>query len=322
MKRRQFIALLGGAAIAAPLAAHAQQRPRKIPRIGIIDDSALWNPYRDALREAGYVDGRTVAFEYRVAEGRPDRLAAAAAELAKLPVDLIATYGTPASRAAKAATATVPIVAVAIGDPVRAGLVQSLAHPGGNVTGNTILSPDLGPKRLQLVKEIIPAAKRVALLLNPDNVSNSMILEQLRAAAPGLGLAFTAVEARSAADFSAAFDTLAREQPDAVLFTSDPIHQSNIQKIVSFLFQQGLPGMFQTRDNAVAGGLMSYGANFPAMFRQAAFFTQKILSGIKPADLPVQTPQRFELVINLKTAKAIGVTISESVLLRADEVIE
>ena len=322
MKRREFIALLSGTVATFPFATSAQQRPRKIPRIGIIDDSALWNPYRDALREAGYIDGRTVAYEYRVAEGRPDRLAAAAAELARLPVDLIATYGTPASRAAKAATATVPIVAVAIGDPVRAGLVQSLAQPGGNVTGNTILSPDLGPKRLQLVLEIIPAAKRIALLWNPDNVSNAVILEQLRAAAAGLGLAFTAVEARSAGDFSAAFATLARERPDAVLFTSDPIHQSNIQKTIAFLIQQGLPGMFQTKDAAVAGGLMSYGANFPAMFRQAAFFTQKILSGIKPADLPVQTPQRFELVINLKTAKAIGVTISESVLLRADEVIE
>jgi ABC-type uncharacterized transport system substrate-binding protein len=322
MKRRQFIALLGGAAAAVPLAAHAQQRPKKIPRIGIIDDGSLWTAFRQAMSEAGYIEGKTIAYEYRVAEGDPARLAAAAAELVRLPVDMIATYGTPASRAAKTATSTIPIVAISIGAPVQAGLVQSLAHPGGNVTGNTILSPDLGPKRLQLVKEIIPTAARVALLWNPDNVSNTMILEQLRAAAPALGLEFTAVEARSAADFSGAFATLARERPDAVLFTSDAVHQSNMQKIVSFQFQQGLPGMFQTKDNAVAGGLMSYGANFPAMFRQAAFFAEKILSGIKPADLPMQTPQRFELVINLKTAKAIGVTISEGVLLRADEVIE
>jgi putative ABC transport system substrate-binding protein len=322
MKRREFIALLGGAAAAIPFSACAQQRPKKIPRIGIIDDGSIWQPFRDALRKAGYVDGQTIAYEYRVAEGDPVRITEAAAELVRLPVDMIATYGTPASRAAKAATSTIPIVAIAIGDPVRAGLVQSLAHPGGNITGNTILSPDLGPKRLQLVKEIIPSARRVALLWNPDNVSNTMILEQLRAAAPMLGLEFTAVEARRVADFSGAFATLARERPDAVLFTSDPLHQSNIQKIVSFLFQQGLPGMFQTKDNAVAGGLMSYGASFPAMFRQGAFFADKILSGIKPADLPMQTPQRFELVINLKTAKTIGVTISEGVLLRADEVIE
>jgi putative ABC transport system substrate-binding protein len=213
-------------------------------------------------------------------------------------------------------------VMIAIGDPVGAGLVQSLAHPGGNVTGNTILSPDLGPKRLQLVKEILPSAARVALLWNPDNVSNSMILDQLRAAAPALGLAFTAVEARNPGDFNGAFATLARERPDAVLFTSDPIHQSNIQKIISMLLELRLPGIFQTKDAAAAGGLMSYGANFPAMFRQGAFFAQKILQGARPADLPVQTPQRFELVINLKTAKAIGLAISEAVLLRADEVIE
>ena len=199
---------------------------------------------------------------------------------------------------------------------MRAGLVQSLAHPGGNVTGNSIISPDLGPKRLQLVKEIIPSATRVALLWNPDNVSNAMILEQMRDAAPGLGLAFSAVEARSVDAFAGAFAILARERPDAVLLTSDPVHHSHIQKIIDFLFQHRLPGMFQTRDDAVAGGLMSYGAVYPEMFRQGAFFAQKILKGTKPADLPVQTPQRFELVINLKTAKTIGVTISEGVLPR------
>ena len=171
MKRREFIALVGGAA-AWPLATHAQQRGGTIPRIGIIDDGPIWQPFKDGLREAGYVVGQTIAFETRTANGNPERLQAAAAELARRPVDVIATYGTPASRAAKAATSTVPIVMIAIGDPVRAGLVRSLARPGGNVTGNTILSPDLAPKRLQLVKEIIPSAARVALLWNPDNVSN------------------------------------------------------------------------------------------------------------------------------------------------------
>jgi len=321
MNRRELIALLAGAA-AAPGTARAQQRPRKIPRIGIIDDGAIWKPFRDALREAGYIEGQTIAFETRAADGNPNRLSTAAAELVRLPVDLIATYGTPASRAAKAATSTIPIVMISVGDPVAAGLVKSLAHPGGNITGNTILAPELAPKRLQLIKEIIPSASRTALLWNPDNVSSGVNLEQLRYAAPGLGLAFTAVEARTANDLDGAFAILARERPDVVLITNDAVHQSRIQKIIAFLFQQGLPAMFQSRDSVAAGGLMSYGPNIPEMFRQGAFFVQKILQGTQPADLPVQTPQRFQLVINLKTAKAIGVTISEAVQLQADEVIE
>ena len=231
MKRRAFIAWLGGAAV-APLAfprlASAQQRGRKIPRIGIIDDGPFWSHFRQAMHEAGYVDGKTIAYAYRTANGNPERLTAAANELARLPVDVIATYGTPASRAAKAATSTIPIVVISVGDPVAAGLVRSLAQPGGNVTGNTILAPDLSPKRLQLVKEIIPSAHRAALLWNPDNVSNTVILEQMRAAAPALGLAFTAIEARNAGDLEGAFATLKRERPDAVLLTSDPVHQSNI----------------------------------------------------------------------------------------------
>jgi putative ABC transport system substrate-binding protein len=322
MKRREFITLVGGAAALRPLTARAQQRGKKIPRVGIIDDGPIWEPFRTAFREAGYVVGTTIAFEYRNSDGDPGRLAAAAADLVRLPVDVIATYGTPPSRAAKAATSAIPIVMILVGDPVRAGLVQSLAHPGGNVTGNTILSPELSPKRLQLVKEIIPSAARVALLWNPDNVSNTVILEQMRNAAPDLGLTFTAVEARSADDLAGAFATLARERPDVVLLTSDPLHHNHIHRIVDFLSQNRLPGMFQTRDDAVAGGLMSYGAKHPDLFRQGAFFVHKILQGTKPADIPVQTPQRFELVINLKTAKAIGVTISDQILLRADEVIE
>jgi putative ABC transport system substrate-binding protein len=322
MRRRAFIALLGGATAAIPLAAGAQQRSSKTPRIGIIDDGPIWDPFRQALREAGYVEGQNIAFEYRRADGDPGRLSAAAADLVRLPVDVIMTYGTPASRAAKAATSTIPIVMVLVGDPVRAGLVQSLARPGGNVTGNTIISRDLGPKRLELVKEIIPSAARVALLWNPGNVSSSVLLEQMRDAAPGLGLAFTAVEARTADGFTDAFAILARERPDAVMLTSDPLHHSQMQRIVDFLLQNRLPGMFQTREDAAAGGLMSYGAVYPELVRQGAFLVQKILQGTKPSDIPVQTPQQFELVINLKTAKAIGVTISDQVLSRADAVIE
>jgi putative ABC transport system substrate-binding protein len=325
MKRREFIALLGSTAAAPmvlPLAARAQQRPRKIPRIGIIDDGPNWDAFREGMRAAGYVEGRTVAYEYRTAGGDPARLSVAASELAALPVDVLATYGTPPSRAAKAATSTIPIVMISVGDPVGAGLVKSLAHPGGNVTGNTIISPDLAPKRLQLIKEIMPTASRVALLWNPDNVSSAVNLNYLRAAAPEHGLAFSAVEARSAGDLEGAMATFAREHTDVVLVTNDPLHQSNIQKIISLLFQHRLPAMFQNRENVAAGGLMSYGPSLPALFQQSAFFVHKILQGTKPGDLPVQTPQQLELVINLKTAKTIGVTISEAVLLRADAVIE
>lgn len=325
MKRREFIALIGGAAagpLGLPFAVRAQQGGKKMPRIGIIDDGPLWDPYREGMRSAGYVEGQNVVYEYRKADGKPDRLAAAAVELAKLPVDLIVTYGTPASRAAKAATSTIPIVVLAVGDPVATGLVQSLAHPGGNITGNTILSPDLSPKRLQLVKEVIPTASRVALLWNPDNVANGMILEQLRAAAPAQGLEFSPIEARTPENFDGAFAALGRERPDVVFITSDPVHQSHVQKIIALLFRYGLPSLFQSRNNVAAGGLMSYGASFPELFRQGAFFTGKILHGTKPSDIPVQTPQRFELAINLKTAKAIGLKVSEDVLLRADDVIE
>lgn len=325
MRRRQFLGQLGGAAI-APLGlllpAHGQQAPARRVRVGIIDDAAVWGPYRKGMHDAGYIEGRNVTYEYRTADGKPDRLTTAASELARLPVDLIATYGTPATRAARAATSTIPIVMIAVGDPVAAGLVKSLAYPGGNVTGNTILSPDLAAKRLQLIKEVIPSATRVSLLWNPDNMSNRVILEQMRAVASAQGLEFSAVEARGPDDFESAFAAMTRQRPDAVLITSDAVHQSHIQKIISLLFRHGLPAMFQQGDNVEAGGLMSYGASFPDLFRQGAFFTDKILRGTKPADIPVQTPQRFALAINLKTAKALGLKISDAVLLRADEVIE
>jgi len=322
VRRRQFISLLGGAILIGPLAAHAQQRGAKIPRVGIIDDAPFWNYFRQGLRDAGYIEGQSIAFEYRTAEGRPDRLAAAAAELARLPVDVIATFGTPASRAAKAATTSIPIVAISIGDPVRAGLVTSLARPGGNVTGNTILGPDLSAKRLQLLKEFIPSVARVAFLWNPDNASNAAMLDELQFAAPALGLTLISVALRSSDDFDRAFAGMMSERPDAFMMTNDPLHQRNIGRIIDFMMQSRLLGIFQRKENVVAGGLMSYGASFPDLFRQGAVYVLKILQGTKPQDLPVQQPVKFELVINLKTAKALGITISESFLLRADEVIE
>jgi ABC-type uncharacterized transport system substrate-binding protein len=322
MKRRAFMALIGGAAGAPflrPLPIGAQQG--RLARIGIIDDSPLWDHFRQGLREYGYVEGRTVAFEYREARGDLDRLAAAAVDLTQLPVDLIATYGTPMSRAAKRATTRIPIVMIGIGDPVGAGLVASLGRPGGNITGNTVLSPDLSGKRLQLFKEAV-GATRVAFLYNPDNGSHTALLDELKAAAPPLGMLLIAVPARTFDEFEPAFAAMMRERPHAFLMTADALHLSHVDWIIAFLARNRLPGMFQVRENVVAGGLMSYGADLPDLFRRAARYVHKILSGTKPANLPIEQPTKFELVLNLKTAKALGIKIPESFLLRADEVIE
>ena len=320
MTRRRFITLLGGAAAAWPLAARAQQP--KLPRIGIIDDSPVWNAFRQGLRDLGHLEGQNIAFDYRYAGGQPDRLALVAAELVRRPVDLIATWGTPPTRAAKQATTTIPIVMIGIGDPVGAGLVSSLARPGGNITGNTILGPDVAGKRLQLLKEVIPSLSRVAFLWNPDNASHPAQLAELQGAVQTLGMKLIPVAVRSSDEFDSAFATMTGERPDAFLMTSDPFHQVSIGRIIAFLDSNRLPGMFQTREVVVVGGLLSYGASLPDLFRRGAGYAHKILQGTKPADLPVELPVKFELAINLKTAKTIGLTIPESFLLRVDEVIE
>jgi putative ABC transport system substrate-binding protein len=323
MRRREFIAGLSAAAATNAIwlrLANSQQR--KTPHVGIIDDAPIWGTFRKALQEVGYIEGQNIIYDYQVAEGDPDRLALAAAGLVRTSVDLIATFGTPAALAAKRATTSIPIVAISVGDPVRSGLVTNLARPGGNVTGNTILGPDLGPKRLQLIKEVVPSVSRVAFLWNPDNASNAIILNELRIAAPLLGIRLISIEARRSGDFDAAFAKIESEQAEAVLTTNDPLHQRNIKQIIEFTTRARVPGIFQTRENVVAGGLMSYGASFSELFRHGASYAQKILQGAKPEDLPVQQPAKFELVINLKTAKALGLQLSESFLLRADEVIE
>ena len=318
MRRRDFISLLGGAMLARPLSARAQ----KIPRIGIIDNSPIWNVFRQSLRDLGYLEGENIAFEYRYAGGLPERLAWISAELVRRPVDLIATFGTPPTQAAKAATSTIPIVMIAIGDPVGAGLVSSLARPGGNITGNTILGPDVAGKRLQLLKELIPSLSRVAFLWNPDNASHPAQLAELQSAVQTLGMKLLPVAVRSPEELDNAFAVITSERPDAFLMTADPLHQLSVMKILDFLIDNRLPGMFVTREIAVAGGLMSYGASMPDLFRRGALYVHKILQGTKPADLPVEQPTTFELALNMKTAKAIGLSIPESFLLRADEVIE
>ena len=321
MRRREFITLLGGAAVAWPLAARAQQ-PAKVPRIGIIDDAPIWDHFRQGLRDLGYIEGQNIAFEYRSAEGMPDRLAAVATELTRVPVDVILTYGTPSTAAAKQATTTIPIVMIGIGDPVRAGFVASLARPGGNITGNVVLGPGTGSKRLQLFKEAIPTISRIAFLWNPDNASNAAYYEEIQRAAPVLGVKLLSVEVRSFNEFDSVFARMMRERPDALMMTADPLHELHVGWVIDFKAKNRLPGMFQSREDVVAGGLMSYGASRPDLFRRGATYVHKILQGAKPADLPVELPTKFEFVINLKTAKTLGLEFHPQLLARADEVIE
>ncbi|HKF11150.1 MAG TPA: ABC transporter substrate-binding protein [Xanthobacteraceae bacterium] len=319
--RRAFISLLAGAA-AWPLAARAQQRTSKIPRIGIIDDAAIWDHFRQGLRELGYVEGQTVAFEYRSAEGKPDRLAAAANELVRVPVDVIVTYGTAATAAAKRATTAIPIVMVAIGDPVRSGLVASLARPGGNITGNTILGPEIAAKRLQLFKEVIPSISRLAFLWNPNNASHAAYLDEWKSAAPALGVKMLLVAVGGPDEFDSAFSAMMRERPDGFTMTADPMHQLHIDRIIDFLAKNRLPAMYQVRENVIAGAFMSYGASLPDLSRRGAAYVHRILQGAKPAELPVEQPVKFDLSINLKTARALGIEVPPMLLARADEVIE
>src|SRR5262249_29756097 len=313
--RRELLAALGGAAAAWPLAARAQQPA--LPVIGIINNAAIWDHFRQGLRDLGYIEGRNIAIEYRSAEERPDSLIAAATELARLPVDVMVTYGSTATQAAKQATTTIPIVMTGIGDPVRVGFVASLARPGGNITGNTILGPQIGAKRLQLLKLAVPTMSRVAFLWNPNNPSHAAYLDEWKAAAPALGVEVLFVAVRSSDEFDSAFAAMMRQRPDAFTMTADFLHQLHIGWIIDFLARNRLPGMYQVRENVVAGGLMSYGTSRPDLFRRAAGYVDKILRGTRPADLPVEQPTKFELVVNLKTAKVLGLTIPEPVLLLA-----
>jgi len=323
MERRQIIMLIGGAAAAAAgtwpahLAAAA-----KIARVGIIDDGSDWDAFRQELHDLNFVEGHTIAFDYRRADGMPERLAAAARELAQIPVDLIAVYGTPAAQAAQQATKSIPIVAIGIGDPAAAGLVTNFAHPGGNITGNTILGSDIVTKRLQVLRDAIPTAKRLALLWNPNNVSSGAILDEMWRTTPFFGMSLTPFEARTAADFPQVFTAILSNRPDVVLTTNDSLHLMHMTEVIDFLLKNRIPGMFQLRRNVVEGGLMSYGTSLPDLFRRGARYVDKILHGAKPGELPIEQPVSFGLVINLKTARAIGLEMPAAVLARADEVIE
>ena len=324
LKRREFIGLVGGGGLllAAKVKRAWGQQPAKVPRIGILDDAPMWQAFRQALREFGYVEGQSVNYEYRYSEGMPDRLATVVGELVRRPVDLIAAYGTPPAEAAKAATTTIPIVMIGVGDPVRVGLVASLARPDGNITGNTVLSPDLGAKRLQLLREAIPTVSRVAYLTNPDNSGTLEVLAEMKLAAAAAGMVLIGVELGSSSHFDAALAVMLRERAEVLLVSNDPLHQLHVGRIIDFLAKNRIAGMFQSNDKVAAGGLIAYGASLPDLFRRAAAYAHRILQGTKPADLPVELPTKFDLAINLKTASALGLDLPPLLVARADEVIE
>jgi putative ABC transport system substrate-binding protein len=325
MDRRQVITLIGGtaamsAASTCPPASLAAAA--KVPRVGIIDDGPDWEAFRQELHELNYIEGHTIAFEYRRADGMPDRLAAAARELVQSLVDVIAVYGTPAAQAAQQATKSIPIVVIAVGDMAAAGLVTNFARPGGNITGSTALGPDIATKRLQVLRDAIPIVSRLALLWNPNNVSSAAILDELWRTTPFFGMSLTPYEARAADDIPKVLAEMLANRPDVVLTTNDAMHLTHMAEVIDFLVKNRIPGMFQLRRNVVEGGLMSYGTSLPDLFRRGARYVDKILHGAKPGELPIEQPVSFGLVVNLKTARAIGVEFPAALLARADEVIE
>ena len=310
----------------APLAGDAQPLA-KFARIGVLTlavapSTPLAEAFRQGLREHGYVEGQNLAFEYRYAEGRADRLPALAAELVRLKVDVIVTESNMAALAAKRATETIPIVMAIAGDPVKAGVVGSLARPGGNVTGLTLMHPELSGKRLQLLKEAVPRIALVAVIWNPTDPAAVDFLRETEVAARSLGLRLHAIEARAPAELDAAFKAVADARPSAFFTLPGGMFQDNQTRILEFAKKNRLPGVFPNRVFVEAGGLISYGPNLAASSRRAAAFVDKLLKGAKPADLPIEQPTTFELVINLKTARALGLTIPASVLVRADQAIE
>jgi putative ABC transport system substrate-binding protein len=324
-RRDTVLALL--ALSAAPLAAEAQQAA-KVPRIGFLGNSTaaleanLVGPFREGLRDLGYVEGRNVLIEYRWAEGKYERFPALIDELLALKVDVIVIAGTPGTQAVKRATTSVPVVMIAVGDPVSTGIVASLNLPGGNITGLTSISEDLEGKRLELLRAVVPTVSHIAVLWNPVNASHPILEKQVQAAAQVLRMKVLSLGVRVGEELDAAFAAIGRERPDALLVLADRVFLHQRARIMKFAAQHRLPGVHAYRELVEAGGLMSFGPSYAGMHRRAAYFVDKILKGAKPADLPIERPANFELVINLKTAKALGLTIPQSVLVRATEVIE
>jgi len=332
MRRREFIKLVGGAAAAWPLSVNAQPSA-KIPRIGLMVTGSLQSPearvqldaFRQGLRQLGYTEGRNIAIEYRGADGRIERFPNLAAELVRLEVDLIFAANTRAALAARQATSTIPIVSAVMGDPVEDGLVASLAQPGGNVTGLTFLAPELTAKRMQLLKDALPNVSRVAALWHPGAYGERTMDDMLKAtesAARTLGVQLHLIEVRAAGELERAFSTMMKERAEALFLFPTPMLFLARRRIIELAATNRLPSVSQAREFVELGGLIAYGANINDLFRRSTVYVDKILKGAKPADLPVEQPTRFELVINLKTAKTLGIDLPLGLMIRADEMIE
>jgi putative ABC transport system substrate-binding protein len=326
MKRRKFIAVVASAAATWPFSAQGQ-RPPTVPRVGYLSPAIASAPrdqaFQEGLKELGYVEGTNIIVEYRYAEGRFDRLRGFAAELAELRVDIIVTALTQASLAAQNATRTIPIVMAGVADPLGVGLVTSLSRPNANITGTSGMNVELVGKTLELAKEIVPKASRVAVLWNPDNaVFQAQMLRATETAARKLGVQLHAFGVRRFEEFDCAFKAIAAQSVDALLVLGDPILLHHQERIIDFAGNSQLPAIYGVKDSAAAGGLIAYASDLTSQFRRAASYVDRILKGAKPTDLPVEQPTKFELVINLKTAKALGITFPLTLLARADEVIE
>jgi len=326
MNTKLTICLVAATLLSSTAFVEAQQA-KKVRRIGYLSarssstESTRTEAFRQSLQELRYVEGKNIIIEYRFAEGKFERLPALAAELVRLNVEVIVAVGVPPTRAAKQVTTTIPIVMAGGGDPVSAGLVASFARPGGNITGSSDLTVDSITKRLELLKEVVPKASRVAVLLNPANPTNPLQLKETQAAAPALGVAIVPLEIKGAEDFDQAFSAMGKKRADALLVFSDPMFGFYQKQIANLAVKSRLPAIYGSRYYVEAGGLMSYGTNPDDHYRRAAIYVDKILKGATPAELPVERPMKFDLVINLKAAKQIGLTIPPNVLARADKVI-
>ncbi len=329
MPRRAFMATIAGSLLAAPLAAEGQQGG-KVYRVGVLSPfSSSFGPgpsfeaFRQTLRELGYVEGPNIVLEYRWADGRYDRLPDLTAELVRLRVDVIfSAWSTPAALATKKTTSTIPIVFAGVGDAVGVGLIASLARPGGNVTGSTFITEETIGKQLELLKEVVPRIARVGVVINPVNPVYRLVLRASEAPARALGLQLEVVGVQGAEDFERAFRAAIKGHVDGLVILRDPVLITNQARLLALAATARLPAMYGMREFVDSGGLMSYGPSLVEMYRRAAYLVDKILKGTKPADLPVEQTTKFELVINLKTAKALGLTIPQSLLQRADQVIE